>query len=377
MNHDLTPQLTTNSRRNFIASGLALAAASSAIVVPGARADAAEQSPSSKPAPRRKLGANLEVSALGLGCMSMTSGTYNPPRSPEAMIPVIRGAVDRGITLFDTAEIYGPHTDEELVGEALAPVRDQVAIATKFGFQVEDGKWDYNRRNSRPEHIRKAVEGCLKRLRTDRIDLLYQHRVDPAVPIEEVAGAVKELIREGKVLNFGLSEASPAIIRRAHQVQPVAAVQTQYSLIERVAEHGILQTCEELGIGFVPWAPTARSFLTDKYNEWSRFAPEDRRSNTPFFTPDAILNNLALLDLVRVWADRKGVTPVQFSLGWLLAQQPWIVPIPGTTKLHHLQENMGAMDLIFTPAEIAGFRTALDSIPITGVRARDTVDKDQ
>ncbi|MCC6270714.1 MAG: aldo/keto reductase [Microbacteriaceae bacterium] len=364
------------TRRDFLAASLTLAvAATLPATVRGAPTETGA-APAPADGPRRKLGPTLEVSAIGLGCMSMTSGTYNPPRSRDEMIPVIRGAVERGVAFFDTAEVYGPLTDEELVGEALQPVRDRVVIATKFGFNIQNGKASYMDRTSRPEHIRRALEGSLRRLRTDRVDLFYQHRVDPAVPIEDVAGTVKELIREGKVLHFGLSEASPATIRRAHAVQPVAAVQNEYSLVERVAEHGTLQTCEELGIGLVAWGPTARAFLADNFNEWSRFAPEDRRSSVPYLGTEAFLNNLALLTLVRRWADRKGVTPLQFSLGWLLAQKPWIVPIPGTTKLHHLQENLGAVNVAFTGDELREFRTALDALPLHGVRDRATLLKD-
>jgi aryl-alcohol dehydrogenase-like predicted oxidoreductase len=325
--------------------------------------------------PKRSLG-GLEVSAIGLGCMSMKSGSYNPPRDKAEMIPVIRGALERGVTFFDTAEIYGPLTDEELVGEALAPVRDQVVIATKFGFHVENGKWNYNERNSRPKHIQLAVEGCLRRLRTDRIDLLYQHRVDPNVPIEEVAGTVKQLIEAGKVLHFGLSEASPATIRRAHAEQPVAAIQNQYSLLERVPEHGALQVCEELGIGFVPWGPTGRAFLTDGYNEWSRFADEDRRAHVGFFEPEALKHNMALLNLLRQWADKTGVTPTQFALAWLLAQKPFIVPIPGTTKLHHLEEDIGSTQVNLSQAEWAEFGNALNAIEVKGVRSPESISQD-
>ncbi len=324
----------------------------------------------------RKLG-SLKVSSIGLGCMSMTSGTYNPPRSRKEMIPVIRGAVERGVALFDTAEIYGPFTDEELVGEALAPVRDEVVIATKFGFQIEKGHWDYNRRNSKPEQIRRAVEGSLKRLKTDRIDLLYQHRVDPNVPIEDVAGAVKELIKAGKVKHFGLSEASAETIRKAHAVQPVSALQSEYSLIERVPENGILDACEKLGIGFVAYCPLGRAFLADNFNEWSRFAEEDRRTSTAQFKPEALVANLRILDVVRTWANRKDVTPAQFALAWLLAEKPWIVPIPGTTKLHHLKENLGAAHVKITADELKEFRKALSGITVQGARAPETVERDR
>ena len=322
-------------------------------------------------ADKRKLG-TLEVSAIGLGCMSMKDSNYNPPRSKEEMIPVIRGAVERGVTLFDTAEIYGVFADEELVGEALAPMRNQVIISTKFGFDIQDGKWNIDRRNSRPENIRRAVEGSLKRLRTDRIDLLYQHRVDPKVPIEDVAGTVKDLIREGKVLHFGLSEANPATIRRAHAVHPVAALQSQYSMIERVHENGALNTCEELGIGFVAYGPMGRALLADPFNEWSRFAKEDRRTSVPFFEPAALTNNMPLLALIRKWADKKDVTPAQISLAWLLAQKPFIVPIPGSTKLHHVKENQGALAVNFSNNELIEFRQALDKIILVGVRSPET-----
>lgn len=374
---------TTLGRRDFLLAGVVGAAATMLSSV-GAMAQTPAPSSAIGPAtplqpvglPKRKLG-TLEVSAIGLGCMSMTSKTYNPPRSKEDMIPVIRGAVELGVTLFDTAEIYGPHTDEEIVGEALAPVRDQVAIATKFGFQVENGQWDYNRRNSKPENIRRAVEGSLKRLKTDRIDLLYQHRADPNVPIEDVAGAVKELIEAGKVKHFGLSEVSPQTLRRAHAVQPVAALQSEYSLIERVPENGVLDTCEKLGIGFVAYCPMGRAFLADNFNEWSRFAPEDRRSAVPQFEPKALAANMRILDLLRAWASRKGVSPAQFALAWLLAEKPFIVPIPGTTKLHHLKEDIGAANVKISAEELKQFQTALVGIEVQGARAPATVERDR
>jgi aryl-alcohol dehydrogenase-like predicted oxidoreductase len=312
----------------------------------------------------------LEVSSIGLGCMSMTSGNYNPPRPKDEMIPVIRGAVDLGVTFFDTAEVYGPFTNEELVGEALAPVRDQVVIASKFGFDFESGR--RAGRNSRPEHVREAVEGMLRRLQTDRIDLLYLHRVDPEVPIEDVAGTVSELIEEGKALHFGLSETSPETIRRAHAVQPVTALQTEYSLVQRFSEAEVLATCEELGIGFVPWGPVCRGFLGDKFNEYSRFAEESRHASVPYFTPEALQANMALLDLVRDWGRRKGATPAQLSLAWLLTQKPWIVPIPGTTKLHHLEEDLGASDVTFSSEELREFREAFSEIELQGVRSPES-----
>ena len=372
-------------RRKFLAAGLGLAAAS--VFNPGVMPAQAQQTEDSAQAGGTKsplrgarddlrgLG-SLKVAPIGLGCMSMTSGTYNPPRSKQEMIPVIRGAVERGVTLFDTAEIYGPFTDEELVGEALAPVRGEVVIASKFGFQIEDGKWSIDKRNSRPENIRRAVEGSLKRLRTDRIDLLYQHRVDPNVPIEDVAGTVKELIREGKVKHFGLSEASAATIRRAHAVQPLSALQSEYSLTERAPENGILDTCGELGIGFVAYCPLGRAFLADNLNEWSRFAEPDRRTGVAKFKPEALVANLRILDLVRAWANRKDATPAQFSLAWLLAEKPWIVPIPGTTKLHHLKENIGAATVKITADELTEFRTALAGINVQGARTAESVEAD-
>jgi len=323
---------------------------------------------------KRKLGP-LEVSPLGLGCMSMTSGHYNPPRTNKEMIPVIRGAVDLGINFFDTAEYYGPYTNEELVGEALKPVRNKVIIASKFGFAFDNGK--PVGKNSRPAHIRRAVEGMLRRLKTDRIDLLYLHRMDPNVPIEDIAGTVGELIKEGKALHFGLSETSPETTRKAHKVQPVSAVQSQYSLIERVHENATLDLCEELGIGFVPWGSVCRGFLADKFNEFSRFSEESRYAAVPYFTPEAIKNNMVLMNLVRSWAEKKNATPAQFSLAWLLAQKSFIVPIPGTTKLHNLKEDLGALNISFTKDELYEFRKEFEKIPVMGVREPDSVFKDQ
>jgi aryl-alcohol dehydrogenase-like predicted oxidoreductase len=323
---------------------------------------------------RRMLG-TLEVSAIGLGCMSMKSGSYNPPRDKKDMIPVIRGAVDLGVTFFDTAEVYGPFTDEELVGEALAPVRDQVVIASKFGFDFSNG----NRagRNSKPEHIKQAVEGMLKRLRTDRIDLLYLHRLDPNVPIEDVAGTIKDLIKEGKALHFGLSEVSPATIRKAHAVQPVSALQSEYSLIQRALENEVIDTCGELGIGFVPWGPVCRGFLGDKFNEYSRFSEDSRFVAVPYFTPEAIKEHMEVLVLVRKWARKKDATPAQIALAWVMAQKPYIVPIPGTTKLHHVKENVGALNVTFSDAELKEFRKALEKIELVGVRGPETALVDQ
>jgi aryl-alcohol dehydrogenase-like predicted oxidoreductase len=318
---------------------------------------------------------SLKVSALGLGCMSMTSKSYNPPREKNEMIKVIRGAADLGVTLFDTAEFYGPFTDEIYVGEALKPIRNKVVVASKFGFQYENGK-STGKRDSRPASIRKAVEGMLSRLQTDRLDLVYLHRVDPTVPIEDVAGTVKDLIKEGKALHFGLSEASHENIRKAHAVQPVTALQNEYSLLERVHENGTLDLCEELGIGFVPWCPIVRGFLADRFNEYTRFSEESRFPQVPYMKPDALKNNMPLIDLVSQWANRKEVTPVQLSLGWLLAQKPWIVPIPGTTRLHHLKENLCATTVKFTPEEVTEFRTAFENIKLMGVRATETASKD-
>ncbi|MEJ5145337.1 aldo/keto reductase [Sphingobacterium sp. MYb388] len=324
--------------------------------------------------PTRKLGA-LEVTGIGLGCMSMTSNSYNPPRKKEDMVKLIRRAYEQGVTFFDTAEVYGAYTSEEYVGEALKPIRDKVVIGSKFGFVIDkDGK--SIGRDSSPGSIRKAVEGSLKRLQTDRIDLLYLHRVDPNVPIEDVAGTVKDLIKEGKALHFGLSEPSLENIRKAHAVQPVAALQNEYSIMERVHEYKTLDLCEELGIGFVPWCPVVRGMMGDKFNEYIRFAPESRFVAVPYMSPEALQNNMGLLDLVREWADRKGATPIQISLAWLLAQKPFIVPIPGTTKLHHLKENLGAFDVSFTQAELNEFRSQIDKINLIGFRERESVLKD-
>lgn len=367
------------SRRGFLEkttlTGAGLALASFACGAPKAQLkDSGSDKKTSAANEKRKLG-SLEVSPIGLGCMSMTSGSYNPPRSKEEMIPVIRGAVDRGVTFFDTAEVYGPFTDEELVGEALKPVRNEVVIASKFGFDLGSGQ--RGGRNSRPEHIRQAVEGMLKRLQTDRIDLLYCHRKDPNVPIEDVAGTVKDLIKEGKARHFGLSEMSPETIRRAHAVQPVAALQTQYSLLERFPENQILDTCEELGIGFVPWGPVARGFFGDKFNEYSRFSEDSRYYSVEAFSPEAIKNNMALLNLIRDWGVRKGATPAQIALAWLLAQKPFIVPIPGTTKLHHLEEDLGALKVKFTAEELQEFRKAFEAIELVGVRTFESALVDQ
>jgi aryl-alcohol dehydrogenase-like predicted oxidoreductase len=315
----------------------------------------------------RKLG-TLEVSALGLGCMSM-SALYGPPADKQEMIKLIRSAYERGVTLFDTAESYGPFLNEELVGEALEPIRDQVVIATKFGFDIDLVTGE--RRggtNSRPEHIKAVADASLKRLRTDRIDLFYQHRVDPNVPIEDVAGAVKELIAAGKVKHFGLSEAGMQTIRRAHAVQPLAAVQSEYSLFWRGPEKELLPALEELSIGFVPFSPLGAGFLTGKIDENTRFDPTDFRNNVPRFSPEARKANAALVDLVKAIAATKSTTPARVALAWLLAQKPWIVPIPGTTKLHRLEENLGAADLVLSSVDLSEIAKGLSGIEIIGER---------
>ena len=316
---------------------------------------------------KRKLGkSNLEVSAIGLGCMGMSFG-YGPPKEKQQMVSLIRAAVERGVTFFDTAEIYGPFTNEELVGEALAPFRKQVVIATKFGFKINP-KGEQIGLDSRPEHIKEVAEDSLKRLGTDVIDLFYQHRVDPGVPIEEVAGAVKNLIREGKVKHFGLSEAGVQTIRRAHTVQPVTALQNEYSLWWRKPEEEVFPTLEELGIGFVPFSPLGRGFLTGKMNENTTFDSSDLRSTLPRFTPEARKANQALVDLLGEIAKRKKATPGQIALGWLLAQKPWIVPIPGTTKLHRLEENIGAASIELTPDDLREIDSAASKITVHGAR---------
>jgi aryl-alcohol dehydrogenase-like predicted oxidoreductase len=313
---------------------------------------------------KRKLG-NLEVSALGLGCMGMSSG-YGPPHDRNEMISLIHKAVDFGITFFDTAEAYGPFTNEELVGEALKPFREKVVIATKFGFKLESGA--LNGVDSRPRHIKDVAEASLKRLKVDVIDLFYQHRVDPEIPIEDVAGAVSELIQQGKVKNFGLSEAGLQTIRRAHAVQPVTALQNEYSLWYRESEKEILPALEELGIGFVPFSPLGRGFLTGKINENTKFDSSDFRNNLPRFTPEAREANQALVDLLSEIGKRKKATPAQISLAWLLAQKPWIVPIPGTTKLNRLQENIGAVEIELTQEDLREIENAASKIAIKGNR---------
>lgn len=318
--------------------------------------------------PTRTLGDGLEVSALGLGCMGMSQSYGPPPERPE-MIRLIRAAVDRGVTFFDTAEVYGPFTNEELVGEALEPVREQVVIATKFGFTLdESGRIDPMRPDSRPARIRLAVDGSLRRLRVETIDLLYQHRVDPTVPIEDVAGTVKDVIAEGKVRHFGMSEAAATTIRRAHIVQPVAAVQSEYSLWTRGPEQEVLPTLEELGIGFVPFSPLGKGFLTGAIDESTVFTSGDIRTRIPRFEADARQANVALVDVLRTIGTRKGATPAPIALAWLLAQRPWIVPIPGTRRLQRLDENLGAASVKLTPADLAEIETAASLIEVQGAR---------
>src|SRR6267378_2371784 len=325
---------------------------------------------------KRKLGkSNLAVSGLGLGCMGMSFG-YGPAADKKEVISLIRSAVERGVTFFDTAEVYGPFTNEELVGEALAPFRDQVVIATKFGFAPnpdDAGKW--TALDSRPEHIKQAAEGSLKRLKTDVIDLYYQHRVDANVPIEDVAGAVKNLIQQGKVKHFGLSEAGVQTIRRAHRVQPVTALQSEYSLWWREPEKEIIPTLEELGIGFVPFSPLGKGFLTGKITEDTKFDKNDFRNIVPRFTPEARKANQALVDLLAKFAQQKKATPAQIALAWLLAQKPWIVPIPGTTKPHRLEENLGAVNIQLSPEDLRELDTAASKIPVQGARYPEELQK--
>jgi len=317
--------------------------------------------------PKRKLGkSGLEVSALGLGCMGMSFG-LGQPVDKQTGIALIHAAVERGVTFFDTAEVYGAYTNEELVGEALAPFRTNVVIATKFGFKI-DANGKQAGLDSRPEHIKEVAEASLKRLRTDVIDLFYQHRVDPEVPIEDVAGAVKELIQQGKVKHFGLSEAGVKTIRRAHAVQPVTALQNEYSLWWREPEAEAIPTLEELGIGFVPFSPLGRGFLTGKISEETKFVPGDFRNSLPRFTPENRKANQALLEVIGRFAQQKKATPAQIALAWLLAQKPWIVPIPGTTKLHRLEENLGALNVELSPADLRELETAAAKIPVQGAR---------
>jgi aryl-alcohol dehydrogenase-like predicted oxidoreductase len=329
---------------------------------------------------KRKLGkSNLEVSALGLGCMGM-SFSYGPPKDKQEMISLLRAAVERGITFFDTAEVYGPYTNEELVGEALVPFRGKVVIATKFGFDLTPnpdpaGAKAAPRLNSRPEQIKQAVEGSLKRLKVETIDLLYQHRVDPNVPIEDVAGAVQQLIQAGKVKHFGLSEAGVKTIRRAHAVQPVTALQNEYSLWTRTPEKEVMPTLEELGIGLVPYSPLGRGFLTGAMKENTTFESSDFRSGLPRFTPEALKANQTLIDLLGSIAKQKNATPAQIALAWLLAQKPWIVPIPGTTKLPRLEENIGAVSVELSPTDLRDIDAAASKIKVEGARYPDRLEK--
>jgi aryl-alcohol dehydrogenase-like predicted oxidoreductase len=326
---------------------------------------------------KRKLGkSGLEVSALGLGCMGM-SFSYGPSKDKKEMISLLHGAVDRGITFFDTAEVYGPHTNEELVGEALSPMRDKVVIATKFGFNLNpDGSPGWQGLNSKPERIKQVAETSLKRLKIDSIDLFYQHRVDPDVPIEDVAGAVKELIQQGKVKHFGMSEAAAKTIRRAHAVQPLAAVQSEYSLWTRGPEtNGVLEAMEELGIGFVPYSPLGKGFLTGKMDETTTLDTNDFRSKLPRFQAEAMKANKALVELLGEIGKRKNATPAQVALAWLLAQKSWIVPIPGTTKLHRLEENIGAVDVELTPQDLREIESAASKIKVEGARYPEQLEK--
>jgi aryl-alcohol dehydrogenase-like predicted oxidoreductase len=329
---------------------------------------------------KRKLGnSNLEVSAIGLGCMGMSFG-YGPAADKQEMISLLRAAVERGVTFFDTAEVYGPFVNEELVGEALAPFRGQVVIATKFGFDLSSNSDARGMKgapllDSRPDHIKEVAEASLKRLKVESIDLLYQHRVDPNVPIEDVAGAVKELIQEGKVKHFGLSEAGVQTIRRAHAVQPVTALQSEYSLWTRTPEKEVIPTLEELGIGFVPFSPLGRGFLTGKIDENATFDSSDLRSSLPRFTPEALKANQVLIDLLGSMAERKNATPAQIALAWLLAQKPWIVPIPGTTKLHRLEENIGAAAVELTSDDLREIDDAASKITVQGARYPENLEQ--
>lgn len=367
----------STDRRNFIVAGTGLLLAASPLgdtgnafaqmTNPGSGSSTSAAAPvMEQPMSTRKLG-SLEVSSMGLGCLPMVGYYGGGPRDRKAMVSLIRTAFEQGVTFFDTAEVYGPHLSEEFVGEALAPIRDQVVIASKFGFGVEEGK--PTALNSRPDHIRRAVDGSLKRLKTDYIDLLYQHRPDPNVPIEEVAGTLKDLIQAGKVKHWGLSEASANTIRRAHTVLPVTAVQSEYAMWWREPETRIFPTLQELGIGFVPYCPTARSFLAGAVNPSQRFDTTDRRHNLPRFQPDALPTNMALLKFAQDWARRKNTTSVQFALAWVMAQRPWIVPIPGTTQYPHLIENVGAPKVQLSVEELREIDAGLAKITLRGYRA--------
>ena len=360
----------TTNRRNFLTKATLIAAGVAAR--PSLRAASPDERKDTPKMKTRKLG-TLEVSEMGAGCMSISSN-YGPPAPRDQGIAVIRRAHEKGVTFFDTAEVYGPYTNEDLVGEALAPFRDSVTIASKFGFDLEGSEG----LNSRPSHIKKAVEASLKRLRTDRIDLYYQHRVDPKVPIEEVAGALKDLIQEGKVLHFGLSEASARTIRRAHAVHPVAAVQSEYSVMERSPEqNGVLAACEELGIGFVPWGPVGMGYLTGKMDPGTKLDKEtDFRAGFDRFTPEALAANMPVVDLLGRFAREKNATPARIALAWLLARKPWIVPIPGTRNIDHLEENLGAVDVQLTRADLAEIEIALSRIKVEGGRMSEKYMKD-
>jgi aryl-alcohol dehydrogenase-like predicted oxidoreductase len=360
-------------RRQFLAAGAGLAAGTLLARLATGQADAVSATAQQTGTlPKRKLG-SLEVTALGLGCMNV-AWAYGPPIEKDEAVRLIQTAFDLGVRFFDTAEIYGPFLSEERVGEALASIRDQVVIATKFGFDVDPQTRERRGRDSRPETIRRAVDGSLKRLRTDRIDLLYQHRIDPKVPIEDVAGTVKELIQQGKVKHFGLSEAGPKTIRRAHAVQPLTAVQNEYSLWSREPEPAVLPTCEQLGIGFVPWSPLGQVFLTGTVTPDAHFdAKTDLRAGFPRYTREAMTANKPVVDLLRSVALEKGATPAQIALAWLLAQKPWIVPIPGTTKIAHLKENLGAVNVKLTEDDLTRIQTEFSKIKIVGARSSPAV----
>jgi len=366
-------------RRQFMAVGVGLAAMA---MLPGlsqaatsSRGNQINRTPARPLLTARRMLGSLEVSAIGLGCMTMNSGNYNPPRNVREMSPIIHAAYDQGVTYFDTAEAYGPFINEALVGEAIAPFRNHIVLATKFGFDID---YATGRRtgglNSRPDHIRAVAEASLKRLKTDVIDLFYQHRVDPKVPIEDVAGTIQDLIREGKVRHFGMSEPGMQTLRRAHAIQPVTAVQNEYSLITRDPENGVLETLEELGIGMVAWSPLGIGLLTGKINAGTRFdgpGYTDYRLTNPRFMGENLQANMAVVEFLQEWAKRKGVTPAQLALAWVMAQKPWIVPIPGTTRMDHLLEDIAAADVSFTAAELQAFTGELNAIPVHGLRLRD------
>ncbi|MBI1686761.1 aldo/keto reductase [Caulobacter hibisci] len=369
---DKTSRTAGLGRRDLLALGLALPAAAAASSTAEARAQIPNNTPAAS-GERRRLG-KLEVSSLGMGVQNMHRAySTTVPYRPE-MLTILRAAHDRGVSFFDTAEAYGPFENEKILGEAIQPFRDKVVVASKFGWNIDP---ETGRRspglNSRPEHIRVAVEGSLKRLRTDRIDLLYQHRVDPAVPIEDVAGAIQELMKAGKVLHWGLSEMGPQTLRRAHAALPLTAVQNEYSLLWRGPEKWVLPTCEELGIGFVCWSPLGVGFLNGAIDAATRFADGDIRKVEGRFAPENLAHNLALVDLLKTWAQRKSATPGQIALAWLLAQKPWIVPIPGTTQMAHMVDNAGAAAVRFTPAELGGLTAAASAIQIQGLRLPEGV----